>query len=515
MLTGSMPQVATTEVWKQMNRKRNAKDADYRGEEAYAPKEVDPADLKDREDATHDEDLEGDTLIDMNSEKGCRYSRGSSLVIQSTPEPEEQATGVGSIPDTIATRSQSVRKRPLPIFDLSESPCAKRTRSGGQDETALINLTTVPLEQLVLGACSLDGDSWANDTAVSNTIRKLRGKNCYVLDSLFLAGKELLRKTPTERYFVAPVNIRNIHWALYFWDTESTTIEYYDSMKHKNAHCNDRLLSIINSAFKPARTPEIQVCDVSHLPSSNDTTDPAQAFQQKNSTDCGPLAIFNAFQKRLGVDEFLKEDGFDSTNARTYFQRLLLTSLDAAPPGFAKKAGVSPPQEISSGIFNKMKAIELQGHLRNVIRKDFLLQANLTWRASHLVHSHEAHRALVRQAYEQSLQARDVRNRELQRLQSLKEYVYSLSTDIPEHTSSVVPFGAFGQSLEKMERLARENLDRMLPAAEKMATQSGPLLWAEDRPITRSILMLRHLGREYVKAERALCDFRGALEALA
>ncbi|KAI8274826.1 hypothetical protein K4K60_009216 [Colletotrichum sp. SAR11_57] len=486
-----------TEGWRLLNRKNNVRDAGFRAEEAGALKEFDPANPKGFEDAMEDEDLEGDTLIDMSSEKGRRSSRGSNLVIQSTPEPEELATRVESIKDTRATSSRPTRKRPMPIFDVSGPPSAKRARSNDEDEATLINSTTVPLEQLVLGIRSLEGDSWANDTAVSNTIRKLRAKDCYVLDSLFLAGTRFLRRTPTERYFVAPVNIRNMHWALYFWDTKLETIEYYDSMKHSNLHCKDRLLSIINSAFKPARMPEIQVC---------------KAFQQRNNNDCGPLAILNAFQKRLGIAGFVKGDDFDSKNARTYFQRLLLTSLDAAPPGFAEKAGVLTSQETSRGIFDEMKAVKLQGRLRKVVQKDFLLQANLTWKASNLVKFHEAHRTLVHQAYEQSLQARDVRDHELRRLQSLKDYVSSLPTDTLEQTSSAT---VFGPGLDMMEKMARDNLGRMLPAAEKMAIQSGPLSWAQDRPITRSILMLRHLGRQYSKAERALCDFRGALEGLA
>ncbi|KAJ0360414.1 hypothetical protein COL26b_014075 [Colletotrichum chrysophilum] len=496
----SILKATATEGWRLLNRKNNVKDAGFRAKEAGALKEFDPANPKGFEDATEDEDLEGDTLIDMSSEKGRRSSRGSNLVIQSTPEPEELATRVESIKDTRATSSRPTRKRPTPIFDVSVDasgpPSVKRARSNDEDGVTLINSTTVPLEQLVLGARSLEGDSWANDTAVSNTIGKLRAKDCYVLDSLFLAGTRFLRRTPTERYFVAPVNIRNMHWALYFWDTELETIEYYDSMKHSNLHCKDRLLSIINSAFKPARMPEIQVC---------------KAFQQKNRNDCGPLAILNAFQKRLGVEEFVKGDDFDSKSARTYFQRLLLTSLDAAPLGFAEKAGVLTSQETSRGIFDEMKAVKLQGRLRRVVQKDFLLQANLTWRASNLVKVHEAHRTIVHQAYEQSLQARDVRDHELRRLQSLKYYVSSLPTDILEQTSSAT---VFGPCLDMMEKMARENLGRMLPAAEKMAIQSGPLSWAQDRPITRSILMLRHLGRQYSKAEKALCDFRGALEGL-
>ncbi|KAI8162691.1 hypothetical protein K4K50_000377 [Colletotrichum sp. SAR 10_71] len=495
--TESILKATATEGWRLLNRKNNVKDAGFRAEEAGALKEFDPANSKGFEDAMEDEDLEGDTLIDMSSEKGRRSSRGSNLVIQSTPEPEELATRIESIKDTIATSSRPTRKRPMPIFDVSGPPFAKRARSNDEDEATLINSTTVPLEQLVLGARSLEGDSWANDTAVSNTIGKLRAKDCYVLDSLFLAGTRFLRRTPTERYFVAPVNVRNMHWALYFWDTELETIEYYDSMKHSNLHCKDRLLSIINSAFKPARMPEIQVC---------------KAFQQKNNNDCGPLAILNAFQGRLGVEDFVKGDDFDSKNARTYFQRLLLTSLDAAPPGFAEKAGVLTSQETSRGIFDEMKAVKLQGRLRRVVQKDFTLQANLTWRASNLVKFHEAHRTLVYQAYEQSLQARDVRDHELRRLQSLKDYVSSLPTDALEQISSVT---MLGPGLDIMEKMARENLSRMLPAAEKMALQSGPLSWAQDRPITRSILMLRHLGRQYSKAERALCDFRGALEGLA
>ncbi|KAJ0352999.1 hypothetical protein COL154_012292 [Colletotrichum chrysophilum] len=498
--TESILKATATEGWRLLNRKNNVKDAGFRAKEAGALKEFDPANPKGFEDATEDEDLEGDTLIDMSSEKGRRSSRGSNLVIQSTPEPEELATRVESIKDTRATSSRPTRKRPTPIFDVSVDasgpPSVKRARSNDEDGVTLINSTTVPLEQLVLGARSLEGDSWANDTAVSNTIGKLRAKDCYVLDSLFLAGTRFLRRTPTERYFVAPVNIRNMHWALYFWDTELETIEYYDSMKHSNLHCKDRLLSIINSAFKPARMPEIQVC---------------KAFQQKNRNDCGPLAILNAFQKRLGVEEFVKGDDFDSKSARTYFQRLLLTSLDAAPLGFAEKAGVLTSQETSRGIFDEMKAVKLQGRLRRVVQKDFLLQANLTWRASNLVKVHEAHRTIVHQAYEQSLQARDVRDHELRRLQSLKYYVSSLPTDILEQTSSAT---VFGPCLDMMEKMARENLGRMLPAAEKMAIQSGPLSWAQDRPITRSILMLRHLGRQYSKAEKALCDFRGALEGL-
>ncbi|KAI8199770.1 hypothetical protein K4K52_008679 [Colletotrichum sp. SAR 10_76] len=493
----SILKATATEGWRILNRKNNVKDAGFRAEEAGALKEFDPANPKGFEDAMEDEDLEGDTLIDLSSEKGRRSSRGSNLVIQSTPEPEEVATRVESIKDTRATSSRPTRKQPMPIFDVSGPPFAKRARSNDEDEATLINSTTVPLEQLVLGARSLQGDSWANDTAVSNTIGKLRAKDCYVLDSLFLAGTRFLRRTPTERYFVAPVNIRNMHWALYFWDTELETIEYYDSMKHSNLHCKDRLLSIINSAFKPARMPEIQVC---------------KALQQKNHSDCGPLAILNAFQKRLGVEEFVKGDDFDSKNARTYFQRLLLTSLDATPPGFAEKAGVLTSQETSRGIFDEMKAVKLQGRLRRVVQKDFLLQANLTWRASNLVKFHEAHRTLVSQAYEQSLQARDVRDHELRRLQSLKDYVSSLPTDALEQISSVT---MLGPGLDIMEKMARENLSRMLPAAEKMALQSGPLSWAQDRPITRSILMLRHLGLQYSKAERALCDFRGALEGLA
>ncbi|KAJ3957303.1 hypothetical protein N0V92_006132 [Colletotrichum tropicale] len=509
--TESILKATATEGWRLLNHKNNVKHAGSRSEEAGALKEFDPANPKGFEDATEDEDLEGDTLIDMSSEKGRRSSPGSNLVIQSTPEPEELATRVEFIKDTRAISSRPTRKRPMPIFDSSEPPSAKRARSNNEDEATLINSTTVPLEQLVLGAWSLEGDSWANDTAVSNTIGKLRAKDCYVLDSLFLAGTRFLRRTPTERYFVAPVNIRNMHWALYFWDTELETIEYYDSMKHSNLHCKDRLLSIINSAFKPARMPEIQVCKVSRVPPTNDATDPLQAFQQKNNNDCGPLAILNAFQKRLGVEHFVKGDDFDSKNARTYFQRLLLTSLDAAPPGFAEKTGVLTSQETSRGIFDQMKAVKLQGRLRRVVQKDFLLQANLTWRASNLVKFHEAHRTLVHQAYEQSLQARDVRDHELRRLQSLKDYVSSLPTDTLQ-TSSIT---AFGPGLDIVEKMARENLSRMLPAAEKMAIQSGPLSWAQDRPITRSILMLRHLGRQYSKAERALCDFRGALEGLA
>uniref|UniRef100_L2GK17 Sentrin-specific protease 2-like protein n=1 Tax=Colletotrichum fructicola (strain Nara gc5) TaxID=1213859 RepID=L2GK17_COLFN len=493
----SILKATATEGWRLLNRKNNVRDAGFRAEEAGALKEFDPANPKGFEDAMEDEDLEGDTLIDMSSEKGRRSSRGSNLVIQSTPEPEELATRVEPIKDTRATSSRPTRKRPMPIFDVSGPPSAKRARSNDEDEATLINSTTVPLEQLVLGVRSLEGDSWANDTAVSNTIRKLRAKDCYVLDSLFLAGTRFLRRTPTERYFVAPVNIRNMHWALYFWDTKLETIEYYDSMKHSNLHCKDRLLSIINSAFKPARMPEIQVC---------------KAFQQRNNNDCGPLAILNAFQKRLGIAGFVKGDDFDSKNVRTYFQRLLLTSLDAAPPGFAEKAGVLTSQETSRGIFDEMKAVKLQGRLRKVVQKDFLLQANLTWKASNLVKFHEAHRTLVHQAYEQSLQARDVRDHELRRLQSLKDYVSSLPTDTLEQTSSAT---VFGPGLDMMEKMARDNLGRMLPAAEKMAIQSGPLSWAQDRPITRSILMLRHLGRQYSKAERALCDFRGALEGLA
>ncbi|KAH9226103.1 hypothetical protein K456DRAFT_1731342 [Colletotrichum gloeosporioides 23] len=510
--TESILKATATEGWRLLNRKNNVKDARFRAEEAGALKEFDPANPKGFEDTMEDEDLEGDTLIDMSSEKGRRSSRGSNLVIQSTPEPEEVATRVESINDTGATSSRPTRKRPMPIFDVSGPPSVKRARSNDEDEATLINSTTVPLEQLVLGARSLEGDSWANDTAVSNTIGKLRSKDCYVLDSLFLAGTRFLRRTPTERYFVAPVNIRNMHWALYFWDTELETIEYYDSMKHSNLHCKDRLLSIINSAFKPPRMPEIQVCKVSRVSSSNDPSDPLQAFQQRNNNDCGPLAILNAFQKRLGVAEFVKGDDFDSKNARIYLQRLFLTSLDAAPPGFAEKAGVLTSQETSRGIFDEMKAVKLQGRLRRVVQKDFLLQANLTWRASNLVKFHEAHRTIVHQAYEQSLQARDVRGHELRRLQSLKDYVSSLPTDTLEHTSSAT---VFGPGLDMMEKMARENLSRMLPAAEKMAIQSGPLSWAQDRPITRSILMLRHLGRQYSKAERALCDFRGALEGLA
>ncbi|KAF4417978.1 hypothetical protein CFRS1_v015612 [Colletotrichum fructicola] len=496
-ILGAKASPTATEGWRLLNRKNNVRDAGFRAEEAGALKEFDPANPKGFEDAMEDEDLEGDTLIDMSSEKGRRSSRGSNLVIQSTPEPEELATRVEPIKDTRATSSRPTRKRPMPIFDVSGPPSAKRARSNDEDEATLINSTTVPLEQLVLGVRSLEGDSWANDTAVSNTIRKLRAKDCYVLDSLFLAGTRFLRRTPTERYFVAPVNIRNMHWALYFWDTKLETIEYYDSMKHSNLHCKDRLLSIINSAFKPARMPEIQVC---------------KAFQQRNNNDCGPLAILNAFQKRLGIAGFVKGDDFDSKNVRTYFQRLLLTSLDAAPPGFAEKAGVLTSQETSRGIFDEMKAVKLQGRLRKVVQKDFLLQANLTWKASNLVKFHEAHRTLVHQAYEQSLQARDVRDHELRRLQSLKDYVSSLPTDTLEQTSSAT---VFGPGLDMMEKMARDNLGRMLPAAEKMAIQSGPLSWAQDRPITRSILMLRHLGRQYSKAERALCDFRGALEGLA
>ncbi|KAL3295408.1 sentrin-specific protease 2-like protein [Colletotrichum asianum] len=495
--TESILKATATEGWRLLNRKNNVKDAGFRAEEAGALKEFDPANPKGFEDAMEDEDLEGDTLIDMSSEKGRRSSRGSNLVIQSTPEPEEPATRVESIKDMRATSSRPTRKRPMPIFDVSGPPSVKRARSNDEDGATLINSTTVPLEQLVLGARSLEGDSWANDTAVSNTIGKLRAKDCYVLDSLFLVGTRFLRRTPTERYFVAPVNIRNMHWALYFWDTELETIEYYDSMKHSNLHCKDRLLSIINSAFKPARMPEIQVC---------------KAFQQKNRNDCGPLAILNAFQKRLGVEQFVKGDDFDSKSARTYFQRLLLTSLDAAPPGFAEKAGVLTSQETSRGIFDEMKVVKLQGRLRRVVQKDFLLQASLTWRASNLVKFHEAHRTIVHQAYEQSLQAREVRDHELRRLQSLRDYVSSLPTDALEQTSSVT---VFGPGLDIMEKMARENISRMLPAAEKMAIQSGPLSWAQDRPITRSILMLRHLGRQYSKAERALCDFRGALEGLA
>ncbi|KAF5482710.1 hypothetical protein CGCF413_v015624 [Colletotrichum fructicola] len=496
-ILGAKASPTATEGWRLLNRKNNVRDAGFRAEEAGALKEFDPANPKGFEDAMEDEDLEGDTLIDMSSEKGRRSSRGSNLVIQSTPEPEELATRVEPIKDTRATSSRPTRKRPMPIFDVSGPPSAKRARSNDEDEATLINSTTVPLEQLVLGVRSLEGDSWANDTAVSNTIRKLRAKDCYVLDSLFLAGTRFLRRTPTERYFVAPVNIRNMHWALYFWDTKLETIEYYDSMKHSNLHCKDRLLSIINSAFKPARMPEIQVC---------------KAFQQRNNNDCGPLAILNAFQKRLGIAGFVKGDDFDSKNVRTYFQRLLLTSLDAAPPGFAEKAGVLTSQETSRGIFDEMKAVKLQGRLRKVVQKDFLLQANLTWKASNLVKFHEAHRTLVHQAYEQSLQARDVRDHELRRLQSLKDYVSSLPTDTLEQTSSAT---VFGPGLDMMEKMARDNLGRMIPAAEKMAIQSGPLSWAQDRPITRSILMLRHLGRQYSKAERALCDFRGALEGLA
>ncbi|KAF3808149.1 hypothetical protein GCG54_00007931 [Colletotrichum gloeosporioides] len=495
--TESILKATATEGWRLLNRKNNVKDAGSRAEDAGALKEFDPANPKGFEDAIEDEDLEGDTLIDLSSEKGRRSSRGSNLVIQSTPEPEELATRVEWIKDTRATSSRPTRKRPMPIFDIFGPPSAKRARSNDEDGATLINSTTVPLEQLILGERSLEGDSWANDTAVSNTIGKLRAKDCYVLDSLFLAGTRFLRHAPTERYFVAPVNIRNMHWALYFWDTEMGTIEYYDSMKHSNLHCKDRLLSIINSAFRPARMPEIQVY---------------KAFQQKNHNDCGPLAILNAFHKRLGVEDFVKGDDFDSKNARIYFQRLLLTSLDAAPPGFAEKAGVLTSQETSRGIFDEMKAVKLQGRLRRVVQKDFLLQANLTWRASKLVKFHEAHRTIVHQAYEQSLQARDVRDHELRRLQSLKDYVSSLPTDTLEQAS---PIAAFGSGLDIMEKMARENLDRMLPAAEKMAIQSGPLSWAEDRPITRSILMLRHLGRQYAKAERALCDFREALEGLA
>ncbi|EQB45668.1 hypothetical protein CGLO_15429 [Colletotrichum gloeosporioides Cg-14] len=495
--TESILKATATEGWRLLNRKNNVNDAGSRAEEAGALKEFDPANPKGFEDAIEDEDLEGDTLIDLSSEKGRRSSRGSNLVTQSTPEPEELATRVEWIKDTRATSSRPTRKRPMPIFDVFGPPSAKRARSNDEDGATLINSTTVPLEQLILGERSLEGDSWANDTAVSNTIGKLRAKDCYVLDSLFLAGTRFLRHAPTERYFVAPVNIRNMHWALYFWDTEMGTIEYYDSMKHSNLHCKDRLLSIINSAFRPARMPEIQVC---------------KAFQQKNHNDCGPLAILNAFQKRLGVEDFVKGDDFDSKLARIYFQRLLLTSLDAAPPGFAEKAGVLTSQETSRGIFDEMKAVKLQGRLRRVVQKDFLLQANLTWRASKLVKFHEAHRTIVHQAYEQSLQARDVRDHELRRLQSLKDYVSSLPTDTLEQAYSIT---AFGPGLDIMEKMARENLDRMLPAAEKMAIQSGPLSWAEDWPITRSILMLRHLGRQYAKAERALCDFREALEGLA
>ncbi|KAI8201899.1 hypothetical protein K4K49_012374 [Colletotrichum sp. SAR 10_70] len=442
--TESILKATATEGWRLLNRKNNVKDAGFRAEEAGALKEFDPANSKGFEDAMEDEDLEGDTLIDMSSEKGRRSSRGSNLVIQSTPEPEELATRIESIKDTIATSSRPTRKRPMPIFDVSGPPFAKRARSNDEDEATLINSTTVPLEQLVLGARSLEGDSWANDTAVSNTIGKLRAKDCYVLDSLFLAGTRFLRRTPTERYFVAPVNVRNMHWALYFWDTELETIEYYDSMKHSNLHCKDRLLSIINSAFKPARMPEIQVC---------------KAFQQKNNNDCGPLAILNAFQGRLGVEDFVKGDDFDSKNARTYFQRLLLTSLDAAPPGFAEKAGVLTSQETSRGIFDEMKAVKLQGRLRRVVQKDFTLQANLTWRASNLVKFHEAHRTLVYQAYEQSLQARDVRDHELRRLQSLKDYVSSLPTDALEQISSVT---MLGPGLDIMEKMARENLSQYL-----------------------------------------------------
>ncbi|KAI8174695.1 hypothetical protein K4K53_007744 [Colletotrichum sp. SAR 10_77] len=394
----SILKATATEGWRLLNRKNNVKDAGFRAEEAGALKEFNPANLKGFEDAMEDEDLEGDTLIDLSSEKGRRSSRGSNLVIQSTPEPEEVATRVESIKDTRATSSRPTRKRPMPIFDVSGPPCAKRARSNDEDEATLINSTTVPLEQLVLGARSLQGDSWANDTAVSNTIGKLRAKDCYVLDSLFLAGTRFLRRTPTERYFVAPVNIRNMHWALYFWDTELETIEYYDSMKHSKLHCKDRLLSIINSAFKPARMPEVQVC---------------KAFQQRNNNDCGPLAILNAFQGRLGVEDFVKGDDFDSKNARTYFQRLLLTSLDAAPPGFAEKA----------------------------------------------VKFHEAHRTLVYRAYEQSLQARDVRDHELRRLQSLKDYVSSLPTDALEQISSVT---MLGPGLDIMEKMARENLSQYL-----------------------------------------------------
>ncbi|KAI8221808.1 hypothetical protein K4K54_007443 [Colletotrichum sp. SAR 10_86] len=440
----SILKATATEGWRLLNRKNNVKDAGFRAEEAGALKEFDPANPKGFEDAMEDEDLEGDTLIDLSSEKGRRSSRGSNLVIQSTPEPEEVATRVESIKDTRATSSRPTRKRPMPIFDVSGPPFAKRARSNDEDEATLINSTTVPLEQLVLGARSLQGDSWANDTAVSNTIGKLRAKDCYVLDSLFLAGTRFLRRTPTERYFVAPVNIRNMHWALYFWDTELETIEYYDSMKHSKLHCKDRLLSIINSAFKPARMPEVQVC---------------KAFQQRNNNDCGPLAILNAFQGRLGVEDFVKGDDFDSKNARTYFQRLLLTSLDAAPPGFAEKAGVLTSQETSRGIFDEMKAVKLQGRLRRVVQKDFLLQANLTWRASNLVKFHEAHRTLVSQAYEQSLQARDVRDHELRRLQSLKDYVSSLPTDALEQISSVT---MLGPGLDIMEKMARENLSQYL-----------------------------------------------------
>lgn len=123
----------------------------------------------------------------------------------------------------------------------------------------------VPLEQLVLGARTFDGEKWANDTAVNLTIKKLRSKDCYVVDSLFFAGSAFLRRAPTERYFLVPVHIEN-HWALYYWDTKSTIVEYHDSIQDGTLPCKDRLLSIIENVFRPATMPEIRVCEVGHPP---------------------------------------------------------------------------------------------------------------------------------------------------------------------------------------------------------------------------------------------------------
>lgn len=122
---------------------------------------------------------------------------------------------------------------------------------------------------------------------------------------------------------------------------------------------------------------------------------------------------------------------------------------------------------------------------------------------------------MLERAYGESLRARDVRKDELERLRMLREYVSRLSSHTSEKTPSAAVLTPLGQGLESVERLARENLKRLEPLVEKMATQSGPLSWDEARPITRSILMLRHLGQEYVKAERVLRGFREALEALA
>ncbi|WQF88021.1 Putative papain-like cysteine peptidase superfamily [Colletotrichum destructivum] len=323
--------------------------------------------------------------------------------------------------------------------------------------------SSVSFSRLTYALRSLEGQSWVNDEALRSILGRLNSDDCLVTDSCSLgsASSKQKRLARAKSRTVVSTFINGKHWVLYSWHRDAPAIEYMDPFnKPPEKDVTEGVLRLLQKL-----TELDQLLDV--VP------------RETNSFDCGIITMINAFSvaTRLSTLPFTSTP-FSSVKSRFYFRQMFLTSPESMPLDFAARVW-------SLSALNAMKRLRrlasaadrIPKYVGRIQKQDLYLRAHLSILATQLQQGHDKHYKKFQESHLRAQETLEFKTGVKRRIDRLEKAI------------ALAGFGNGGREL-------------------------GPWCWPDNRPLTVSILMLRHMGRRYAAVEEKYQRFLQCLKAI-